>query len=205
MPEPSKELMVVNPTTGEVLDLHGATTEGLAQAVTDLADKRQAIKDFEEAVESVLLERMTQAASWTLRVGDPRERQWEITSPSPAAGSTAYPADILETELRALVERGTIIESAAAKALKRQVKLTLDVPLHLPLKETSDGLSNITITLGDNELPIASCSYDSSSNKAGIKALEKVPGAKAALDRAKVPVPVGKRRVKVVEKVRDVA
>jgi hypothetical protein len=192
---------VVDWKTGEVVNLDDATTEQLAELVTNLQDVRRALAETEQAVSAELVDRLDRDACWTLRVGDPKDgRQWEIKAASPTAGSSVYPPDMLETELRALVARGTITADAAAKALRRQVTLTLDIPLDLPLKETAEGLGQITISLGENELPIAKSDHSASAVAAGINALRKVSGTTAGLDRAKRVETGGARRARVTLK-----
>lgn len=186
---------LMHPVTGEVIDLRHASLAQIAEMAVETQDIGARLRDFQQELNDALLDHLDQNAMWTMRVGD-----IEITAKSPSAGTTVYPSGDLERELTALVERGTITLDAAGKALKRQVTLTLDIPLHLPLKETADGLSRITVSLGENELPIAKVDYDARSVDSGIKALRKVPGTAAALDRAMATKPVGERRAKVVVK-----
>jgi hypothetical protein len=192
---------LVDWSNGEVVNLDDASTERLAELVTNLQEVRQALGETEQAVSAELVARCDAEASWTLRVGDPKDgRQWEIKTASPTAGTAVYPPDMLETELRALVARGTITADAAAKALRRQVTLTLDIPLDLPLKETAEGLGQITIFHGEDALPIAKSDSSMAAVAAGINALRKVPGTVAGLERAKRVEPVGARRAKVTLK-----
>jgi hypothetical protein len=191
---------VVDFKTGEIVPLD-ASTERLAEYMSNLDEVRTALAEAAGAVSDELVARMDREASWTLRVGDPKEgRQWEIKGSSPTAGTETYPPDLLEVELLALVERGTITAEAAGKALRRQVTLTLDVPLNLPLKGVAEGLAQIKLTLGENELPIAKADHSAGAIAAGINALRKVAGTGAALDRAKVPGSPGPRRAKVTLK-----
>jgi hypothetical protein len=193
---------VVNMRTGELIDLDTAETVELASCMTDLQEVREQLKEIESAVSDALIERMDKAAQWTVRVGDPTDRQWEIKASSPTAGSETYPPDLLERELHALVARDTITEAAAAKALKRQAVVTLDIPLGLDLKETTDGLRELSFDLEGVRLPVAGVDSRRSTVMAGISALRKVSGTGAGLDRAKIVQPVGARRAKVVLKVR---
>jgi hypothetical protein len=203
----STELAPATPTvldrvTGELLAVRDANTETLAAFMVHQQQLRGELADAEAIVNNALLERLDRGAVWTVRVGDPTTLQYELSAPSPTAGTDSYPPDALETELRALVERGTITPHAAGKALKRQVTLVLDVPLNLPLKETAEGLKRVTISLGENVLPVVKVDYAASAVKAGIAALRKVSGTVAALDRTKVTA-TPSRRVKVVVKERE--
>lgn len=193
---------VVNPRTGELIDLDTAETVELASCMTDLQEVREQLKEIESSVSDALIERMDKAAQWTVRVGDPTDKQWEIKASSPTAGTETYPPDLLERELHALVARDTITETAAGKALKRQAVVTLDVPLGLDLKETTDGLRQLSFDLEGVPLPVAGVDSRQATVMAGINALRKVSGTGAALDRAKVSQPVGVRRAKVMLKVR---
>jgi hypothetical protein len=192
----------IHPITGEIWALAETPLPDLATFMVELQGHRDKLRAWEDRINGHLLAYLDAGASWTVRVGDPHTVQYELTAPSPTAGVDVYPPDALETELRALVERGTITPDAAGKALKRQVTLVLDIPLNLPLKETADGLKRITISLGENELPVVKMDYAASAVKAGIAALRKVKGAVAGLDRAKT-TSTPSRRVKVTEKTRE--
>jgi len=195
-------LSVLDRVTGERLAVRDADTETLAAFMVHQQQLRGELADAEAIVNSALLERLDRGAVWTVRVGDPQTLQYELSAPSPTAGTDSYPPDALETELRALIERGTITPDAAGKALKRQITLVLDVPLNLSLKETAEGLKRIVLSLGENVLPVVKVNYTASAVKAGIVALRKVSGTTAALDRAKVTA-TPSRRVKVVVKERE--
>lgn len=189
--------------TGEIISLPDAATDRLAELSTNLDDVQQALNDARAVVSDELVARLDRDAQWTARVGDPTDRQWEIKAPSPTAGATIYPPDVLEQELRALVDRGVVTPAAAGKALRRQITLTLDIPLELPLKDTAAALANITIRTADTELPIVKADHSMSVVAAGVNALRKVPGTNAALDRAKHVEPPGRRRAKVTLKAKD--
>lgn len=199
------DLTIIDRLHGEILDVRDATTERLAQAVTNMQELRAQLADEEKLVSDELIARLDREARWTLSVGDPREgRVWVIKAPSPEAGTTVYPPDLLEHELRQLVERGTITADAAAMALKRTVTIELDVPLDLtaPLSEVARELKEVTITGPEGvELKVAKTDYARRSVDGGIKKLSKVPGTGAALDRAAQKTePARKASVKLEEK-----
>lgn len=197
---PTRE--ITDPKTGEILDLNTVSNERLAEFTTNIQQVREQLGEMELVASDEWIARLDRNAEWTLRVGDPKDRMWEIKASSPTAGSETYPPDMLEQELRALVARDTITEAAAAKALKRQAIVTLDIPLGLGLKETTDGLRALTFDLEGIPLPVAGVDSRQSSVIAGINALRKVNGTSSALNRAKVTQPVGARRARVVLKVR---
>jgi hypothetical protein len=194
---------VIHPVTGEILDLAQESVEGLAGRVVDLQETREALAVFDRALSDALLDHLDRGANWTLRVGEPTDdRQIEIKAASPSAGTEAYPPDALERELRTLVDRGTISEQAAGKALKRQVVLTLDVPLSLVLSETAKGLAEISIEHCGEEMSVVNVDQRQVSVVSGINALRKFPVVAEALDAAMVVQSPPARRVRVTVKTR---
>lgn len=196
---------VVDRTTGEVLDLADASDEQLARFCTNAQDLREELADAEAQVHRELVARLDRNASWTLRVGDPTgEAQWEITAPSPSAGTESYPPVDLERELRALVERGTITSDAARTALKRTVTLVVAPEWDADLDDLVDIVNTSEdVRIAGVPVTIVSAAADRKSVAAGVKALRKVPGTGAALDRAKLPLPGNSRRPKVKKVTRD--
>lgn len=196
---------VLDRTTGEVIDLAHASDEQLAQFCTNAQDLRDELADAEALVHSELVARLDRNAAWTLRVGDPTgEQQWEITAPSPSAGTESYPPADLERELRALVARGTITSDAARTALKRTVTLVVTPEWDADLDELVDVVNaSEDVRIAGVPVTIESGAADRKSVAAGVKALRKVPGTSAALDRAKLTTPVGQRKPKVKRVTRD--
>lgn len=181
------ERTIVDRVHGEVIDVADATTERLAEAITNMQELRARLADEERIVSDELLSRLDRDASWTCSVGDPKEgRVWVLKAPSPEAGTTVYPPDLLETELAELVKRGTITPDAAGAALKRTVTIKLDIPLDVPiaLSEVARGVKLLQVVVGEKRLCPADTDYACTSVAAGIKALAKVPGTGAALARA---------------------
>src|SRR5512135_963542 len=99
------DIVVLDRITGEALDLKSAPTESLAAFITNLQDFTAALREEADVVSAELVARMDRNATWTLHVGDPQTAMWEVTAPSPEAGTTVYPVDALERELAPLVER----------------------------------------------------------------------------------------------------
>lgn len=200
----SQELAVVHPTTGEVLDLKAAPTEGLAAAVDYAADLRRQLQEFESALGDELVARLDRAASWTLRCGPPDGLvQYEVKAPSPEAGTTAYDEHAMEQELRALLERGTIAPEAAQAALERGLNLVVRVPFDADLDALEGALRGaVSITISDVECEVVAAGGLRKTSAAGIKALLKVPGTKAAIERAtrRVTPPARKAKVKAIRK-----
>jgi hypothetical protein len=197
MSEPSTDLIVIDRTTGEVLNVATADTVRLAEFCTNLDELRKELAEAEGLVSDRLVQIMDQEALYTLHVDD-GERRWEIKSASPTAGSTVYPVDLLETELQGLVDEGAITPDAAGRALHRHISLQLGVPWNADpqeiVQQVKEALSievaGVTVTVERAEaraVPIAT----------GINALRKRPGTVSALDRAKREQPVGRRKATV--------
>lgn len=201
----STDVAILDRMHGEIVDVKDATTERLAQAVSNMQELRRDLAEEERIISDELLNRLDREARWTISVGDPRDgRVWVIKAPSPDAGTTIYPPDALEHELRELVNRRTITADAAASALKRTVTIELDVPLSLtmPLADVARELKELTIKgPEDVDLTVARTDYARKSVDGGIKKLAKVPGTGAALARAAQTVePARKATVKLEEK-----
>jgi len=118
---------VVQPLTGGLIDLENSDAQQLAGLLLAGSDIHRRVSEFEMTVNDVLLAKLDQSAQWTMHVEI--DGQWvEIKAPSPTAGTTVYPEDVLETALEGLVQEGTITPGAAAKALHRRIVLELGVP-----------------------------------------------------------------------------
>lgn len=193
-----------NPATGEVLDLSSADTGAIAAAVDEVEQMRGRLSDFASAAADELLARLDRNASWRLRVGSPHgDCQFEISAPSPDAGTTGYDERVLERELAALIDDGAITAHAAEAALERTVTITLRVPFNGDLAELAalakdiDGIAGVPCTA-------AKVTAARRVVAQGVNALRKVPGTGAALDRAKVTLtPTRKARVKAIRKERS--
>jgi hypothetical protein len=195
----STELEVLNRKSGELLDVSGAPTDHLVAFLTDTEEVRQQITDAEAIVHSEIVGRMDRAGTWTHRVRLDSEIEYEISAPSPEAGTTAHDPAKLEEELAALIERGVIEDVAAAKALKRTATVTVRVPIGVSLEEGERGLRK---ALGESDL-IESVSSSRSVVQAGINALAKIRGTKAALERATTRREPPRRRVRLKIKTKD--
>jgi hypothetical protein len=192
---------VIDLKTGEVVDLVSAPTERVAELATNMADVRARIGEVEQAISMELVTRLDRSATWTLRVGDPTRAQWEITAPSPAAGTEAYPPDALVGALDDLLAGGVITLQAASKACKRQLVITLDVPWGNDPAELADMLrSAANVEIAGVRVDVVKADPSTRPVAAGIAALRKIPGTTALLDEAKVTQPPPARRAKVVRK-----
>lgn len=76
----STELEVLNPTTGEVLDLASASTDELAAVLDKLKSFTEAVTDFRRDVTDEVLRRMDKRGLWTVHLGGVK-----VTGASPAA------------------------------------------------------------------------------------------------------------------------
>lgn len=197
MTETATALEVLTPA-GELLDVREAETDKLAEAVTQVANRRDELSDLETVLADELLRRLDRRGKWTLRVGDPEgEVQYEIKAPSPDAGTKAYDPHALEKVLRALVARDTIDEEGATAALKRTITFTAEVPLAGDLEQAAKILEGVQITVaGAGQLELRDVKPTRAVVQAGINALLKVPGTDS-IEKARVDVAAPTRRAKV--------
>lgn len=195
--ETAQTLIVVNRATGEILDPKEAETTRLAQFVTDLGRLRKELAEAESIVSDELVSRLDRDACWTAHVAD-GENVWEIKAPSPTAGTTVYPEDVLETELESLVQEGLISPDAAAKALHRRIILELRVPWDADPREIAREVKEaLSIEIAGVQVMVDRSDARITPVASGISALRKVPGTTTALDNAKREQPPGTRRASV--------
>ncbi len=206
MPDPGVELQhrdsqVVHPVTGELLNLDGESPLGLALLASEAQDYRAALADFERALGDRLLEHLDASAKWTMRVGEPTDDvQFEITAPSPTAGTESYPVDTLETQLRLLIDNRTITPDAASGACKRHLVLTLEVPWGVDVHALAENAKGVRFHIAGSDVAVLKADVALKAVAAGITALRKVPGTANALDAARRITPAGVRKVKVTMK-----
>ena len=192
---------VVDLKTGELVDIANASTERVAELATNMVDVRAQITEVEQAISTELVARLDQQAVWTILVGDPTTAQWEITAPSPAAGTETYPADRLIPELEDLIAQGVITTDAASRACKRHLILTVTVPWSAAPEDLARKLSDAAgIAIAGVPVEVVKAEPYVKPVAQGIAALRKVPGASEALDGAKVTQAPGARRAKVTRK-----
>lgn len=204
MTEPNTELVVLHPRTGELLAIQTAETGQLAEWHTSLDEVRDRLAEAEMMVSDELVRRLDRRAEWTLRVGDPKDRQWEIKSTSPTAGTESYPPGLLRQELNGLVEQDVISEQAAQGALRRQLLLTVAVPWAADLQALVEQLKGaVGIQIAGVKVDAISADVSERPVASGINKLRKVPGACEALDRAKVAQSPSRRRATVKLKTRE--
>lgn len=199
-PEPVR---VLDSRTGEKieLDVKEAATEQLAAFVEVVREQEIYLGAAVGAVEVELLARLDKAGAWTKRVGDPESGvQYEITAPSPTAGTEDYEIGTLRAGLLELLEEGVIDEDAASAALSREIVIVAKVPTGTDLEALVERLSFVTEIAG---VPVRDAKVSPSEKvvKAGVQRLAKIGGAAGALvERAKVTLPARSRRPKVTAK-----
>jgi hypothetical protein len=190
--------------TGELVDITTAPTEAVAELATNTADVRAQIGDVEKAISAELVARLDRSASWTVRVGDPARAQWEITAPSPSAGTEVYPPDLLQAELSKLIAQGVITTDAASRACKRQLILTVGVPWSADPQEISSTLTAAaSVAIAGVSVEMVKADVYVKPVAQGIAALRKVPGTAESLDAAKQTQAPAARRAKVTRKTRN--
>lgn len=112
-PQPTAdEVTLIHPTSGEVLDLHTAST-------LDLAHWRHAVREWEDnarqakkLVDAEILDRMDRRGEWTVH-----EDGFDLVGSSPEP-SDSYDAEALQAGLAELVDVGLIDEDAASAAVE---------------------------------------------------------------------------------------
>lgn len=201
----STDLVVVNRLTGEQIDVRTADTEALGRFELAAQDVTEELRVSRDIVNQELVARLDRGLSWTLRLGDPRQSQVEITAPSPTAGTTTYPELLLERELQGLAVRGIVSEEGAAQALERKLVVTFGVPLDADLDElAAEAAATLVVNLGNRVLVVEDARPVRKSIAAGVRKLAKLPGTAAAIKRATDVKGVRSRkaRVRLVERER---
>lgn len=189
-----KALEVIDRSTGEVIDVRAAATEDLARFMVNFAAFQADLADGAAIVEEEIRRRLDRGGKWTIREGDPAAGvQYEITAPSPTAGTEGYDPAILEQVLQDLVEDDVISPDAAEAALRRTVAVTFHIPW---ADEPEDLVRQAEKDDRVKNTPTILCA----PVKAGIAALEKLGDhVTDRLARAKVRTTPPKRKVKVSE------
>jgi hypothetical protein len=187
--------------TGEIVDIANATMERVAELSDNMAAVRHEIGEVIDAISTELLARLDKQASWTVRVGDPATVQWEITAPSPKAGTDVYPEDLLEEALTRLIAEGVIATEAATKACKRQLILTVNVPWSARPQDMARILTDaLKVSIAGVSVEVVKAESYVRPVAQGIAAVRKVEGTVETLDvvrRLQLP---SSRRVKVTRK-----
>jgi hypothetical protein len=112
----STELEVLNPTTGEVLDLASAPTDELATVLDKLKSFTDAVTDFRRDVVDEMLRRMDKRGLWTVHLGGVK-----VTGTSPA-GVEYEDLKGMWHELGALVRRGILEQGAVDDAVSTKTE-----------------------------------------------------------------------------------
>ena len=202
---PGRPLQVLDVVHGEVITIADVTTEEierLAQLRAEvIAEGIAHLRQLDSDIDRELLARLDRRKRWTLRVGDVADGvQWELTAPSPTAGSVTYDVEQLRTGLRRLLDAGEVDEQAAGEALERTVTIVAQVPLVADLAELQAVLERMN-AIGKVPVHNVRVSTAETARAAGVKRLEAGGGAAAELAAAvKRPAPTGRRTVKVKAK-----
>lgn len=190
---------LMHPVTGELVPLD-SPTEQLAEILDGTAEAHRLLGEFERILNGELLRRLDADATWTQRVGSGAAGyQFELKASSPDAGTSYYIEDELQQELDGLVKAGIISEAGAEKAMRRRLKMTLDVPWTADLDAMAEQLKRAGVRLnvcGVECIPSA-IEPERKVIAAGVKALRKIKGAVQALDRAEHERDAPSRKVKV--------
>lgn len=190
--EQTTEIVLYNPASGELLRLAVETAEDEQLADVLEATIPELIGQLREAKEIVareVLARLDRSGRWTRRVGDPKNVQWEITSPSPAAGTETVDVDVLSDVIDEALDERIIDQSAAGAALVRTVQVTF-------LVSSEDEVEQILATAQQDDRVIRADPHRRVAN-AGVRALEKIPGMRERVALAKRPCDPPKRTPKI--------
>lgn len=115
--QPAGPRVLVNPATGEAINLDDDPTDIVGGFVVDLNDLIEQLQELRDLARIELTCRMDKAARWTWRGNG-----LEIKAASPGAGATTYDAKALRAALLELARVGEIAPEAVDAAVK------LDVP-----------------------------------------------------------------------------
>lgn len=190
--EQTTEVVLYNPASGEVLTVavETADDEQLADVLeATIPDIAEQLKDAKETVGREVLARLDRSGRWTRRVGNPKNVQWEISAPSPVAGTETVDVDVLSDVIDEALDERIIDQSAAGAALVRTVHVTFLVGSDAEAKEIIDTAQQ------DDRIIRAEASRRVSA--AGVRALEKIPAMRDRVALAKRPCDPPKRTPKV--------
>lgn len=105
---------VLNPATGELLDLKSASGVALGEGLEAVRDFEARLRETKSAISEELHERMDANASWTLHTPD-----FDLRGESP--DRTDYDTDKLINALDELCEQGYVSRAAYEAAVKEEV------------------------------------------------------------------------------------
>lgn len=115
----STALEVLDPTTGEVIDLASAPTDELAVVLDKIKAHTDAVTDFRRDVADEMLRRMDKRGVWTVHLGGVK-----VTGASPAAVEYEN-IGAMWRKLRALVHAGELEEDAIDDAVTTKTEWTV--------------------------------------------------------------------------------
>lgn len=105
---------LVHPQTGEIIDLHSAASDQIAQWIESVREWEANAREAKQLAAAELHDRMDRSASWTLHAGE-----YTIVGESP--NRVEYEVGTLRGVLGHLVEDGLITAEAADAAVKAEV------------------------------------------------------------------------------------
>lgn len=199
MSETTTDLAPVVLPSGEAIALRDAEPGELAEFHQRALDQKATIAAVEGAIEDEMIRRLDRRGKWTVRARPAgADHEFEISAPSPTAGTTHYDPAQLEDVLRELIDGDVIDAEAAAAALKRRVSVEFAVPLEGNPAAIADAFTGVGITVGGVPLQVVKADGSRTAVAAGIAALEKIGDvAKEAVARARFTTGAGRRKPKV--------
>jgi len=112
LPDP---VALLDPDTGELVDLADAPYALIAQTLDDVDDLRRRLTSYRAALADEVMSRMDDAASWTVHAG-----VFVMTSNSPT--TVEYDAPALWSALQTLAEQGRFGQAAIDRAVSQRVE-----------------------------------------------------------------------------------
>lgn len=113
---------LVQPKTGELLDLKDAPTDALAEWLAAVRDIESEYREAKGVVTRELLERMDREARWTV----PLSNGWKLVGDSPAPTEGFDDIPMLLNDLRELAEEGVVSREAVEAAFPRVITFKAD-------------------------------------------------------------------------------
>jgi hypothetical protein len=111
---PTTSIQLVNPSTGEVVELDGPT-ESLAEFLADMREHESLCREAKKLVTREVVSRMDKSATWTLHVAG-----LKLSAASPAP-TEEFDGPELKEALHALVEEGVLSIEAVDAAVETVV------------------------------------------------------------------------------------
>lgn len=154
--EADSAVAVVNPLTMEIVPLDG-TIDELAAVIDGYAEFTRLAQEARKLVGEELIRRMDRAGTWTHRAGE-----FEITAPSPTAGTEVFDPEKVREAVKALLADDLIDPEAGLSACAIAVTLEVgaDSPRDGTIKVKKRGLEALRKMGGKVREAIDACAIE---------------------------------------------